>query len=238
MIHVQSELARAWPRVEVFWLAARGLRGATRLREVGAARLAEAGDGLRHALPTFEALEAQEVVAQWREAYGGTGGRASSRRCSFEALARRVIAGRPVAVGVSAVDLYNACSLRHMACMGAYDAGRLGPCPLELRFCRPGTDTFEPLGGRPHDFPLCPKLVVYGQGDQVLCWGFNGRDSARTCLDAASDEAVFISEGVSEPQARNAREAMASLGAELAALGVAVTAVFSTKDAHAPAGGH
>jgi DNA/RNA-binding domain of Phe-tRNA-synthetase-like protein len=52
--------------------------------------------------------------------------------------------------------------------------------------------------------PITDRVVVYGCGDEVICYAFNFRDSARTCLTAETQTAAFFGEAVTAEQ----REAM------------------------------
>lgn len=224
---IQADLSARFPELQVFHLRVTGLRAAKSLGELAQQRLDEAASYVASALPTTEALLAHPLVATWRDAYRAMGVKPSAFRCSFEALARRAIAGKDLRTGLAAVDLYNACSLQHTSCLGAFDVAKLTSALVELRLCEPGGDRFVPLGGRPDDFPLGDKLVIYGQDNQVLCWGFNCRDSALSCLDASSDEVLFMTEAVSEAQAEAAERGLASLRSDLASISVQVSDVVA-----------
>ncbi|MBA2674976.1 phenylalanine--tRNA ligase beta subunit-related protein [Ramlibacter sp.] len=218
-IRIHEDVLGLFPATKVFGLQVKGAAGAA-LAGLAALRLDASIAHLRQAVPTNEALVALPVIAQWREAYKAMGVKASAYRCSVEALARRAIAGKPLHTGVAAVDLYNAASLRHMACLGAYDMRRLADAPLELRFCRPETDRFSPLGGKAQDMPLRPGLVVYAQQDEVLCWALNHRDSEKTGLRPDSTDIVFMAEAVTPEQAECARQALDALRGDARQLGL------------------
>ena len=72
-------------------------------------------------------------IAPWRETWASLGLSARKYPSSIEALARRVLSGRPLPRISPLVDLYNAVSLRYRIPMGGHDADtfvgavRLGP---------------------------------------------------------------------------------------------------------------
>lgn len=216
---IHNEVLGLFPELRVFCVMVRGVTPCPALVELGGRRLGEAVTHLSRMLPTTESLMSEPLVTQWRDAYKAMGVKPSAYRCSFEALGRRAIAGKPLDSGVPAVNLYNAASIRHMACLGAYDIRRLGNTPLDLRFCRPGEDRFSPLGGHADDMPLRSGLVVYAQESEVLCWGLNHRDSEKTCLHAETTDMVFMAEGVTPGHAEMARRALSSIRSDFQLLG-------------------
>jgi len=221
-IEVEAHVRRHFPGLSVMWFEARGMEN-SKLAGPGEKRLREAAALVQQAFPSTAALLADAAVATWRDAYRSIGLKPSAHRCSYEALARRAIAGRAPFIGLGAVDLYNAASLRFKACIGAYDVHRLASSPLQMRRCKPVTDRFAPIGADPTDFPLSSELVVYAQHDEVMCWAFNCRDSARACLTAATSTALFSAEGVSETHREHAAAALEALRGDLVGLGVEVT---------------
>jgi len=100
---------------------------------------------------------------------------------------------------------------------------------IVLRFAKPG-DHFEPLGGRPEDFPLRADIPVYACGTEVLCWAFNVRDSAATSLVEGTRSALFVGEALSEDQADRLLAAISELRATLESAGIAAGFV-ATADA-------
>lgn len=148
-------------------------------------------------LDSFDPITMMPELAVWRTAYQNLGVKPSKFPSSIEALLRRAKKGEHASIGIPAVDLYNTVSVVHRVPMGAYDMAKLGDDPIELRYASPEDDVFSPLGGRTGGFPLNPKLAVYAQGNEILCWGFNTRDSAKTAVDDASRAVLFLSESVS-----------------------------------------
>ncbi len=224
-MQIHKDVRGLFPELRVFSLMVRGVVPSPELTELATRRLEEAINHLSQALPTPDALINTTAVIQWRDAYKSMGIKPSAYRCSFEALGRRAIAGKPLDTGVPAVNLYNAASIRHMACLGAYDVRKLDNAPIELRFCRPGEDKFSPLGGRAEDMPLRPGLVVYAQNSEVLCWGFNHRDSEKTCLEAETVDMIFMAEGVTPGHAESAQRALGAIRTDLDLFGYETSAV-------------
>ena len=164
-------------------------------------------------------------IACWREAYQKLGVKPSKFSSSIEALLRRAKKGDMAEIGIPAVDLYNAISILHRAPLGAYDAAKLGDAPLVLRHARPESDRFAPLGSDPERFPLNPALVVYAQGDEVLCWGFNSRDSEVSAVEAESREILFFSEATDAEGAARSKAALDELSELVSKSGGQVVAI-------------
>lgn len=222
---IHADVRRLFPGLRVFSVMVRGASHSPAFTALGMRRLDEAIAHLRQRLPTTDALMATALVTQWRDAYKSMGVKPSVYRCSLEALARRAIAGKPLDAGVPAVNMYNAASLDHLACLGAYDLTRLAGAPLELRLCRPGEDRFSPLGGSADDMPLRAGLVVYAQDNEVLCWGLNHRDSEKTCLRMDTTDMVFMAEGVTPGHAENAQKALDAIRTDCQQLGFETSVV-------------
>jgi lysyl-tRNA synthetase class 2 len=170
-----------------------------------------------------EKVAEDPVVASWRAAYGLMGVKPSKYRSSVEALLRRASKKGDLAIPVASVNIYNACSIAAKAPLGAYDAGRLPGTNMVLRFARPASDRFDPLGGEARDFPLSEGLVVYATGDDVLCWGFNARDSKLSALQNDTEEGLFFAEAALASQVEAAVMAMTMLHTTFATLGAEVS---------------
>jgi lysyl-tRNA synthetase class 2 len=170
-------------------------------------------------LAAFEPITAMHEIASWREAYGKLGVKPSKYPSSIEALLRRAKKGEMAETGIPAVDLYNSVSVVHRAPLGAYDARKLHVDPITLRFACPECDHFEPLGGRPDGFPLNPDLVVYAQNANILCWGFNTRDSALMAVDEGTTDILFFSEAINFEGRAASKAALTKLAALISEFG-------------------
>ena len=178
-----------------------------------------------------EKVTEDPFVAGWREAYGLMGVKPSKFRSSIEALLRRASKKAELALPIQSVNLYNACSIAHHAPLGAYDVARLPSGPMELRRARPATDRFDPLGAEANAFPLTPDLVVYASGDDILCWGFNARDSRLSALSEDSDEGVFFAEAANQSQQAPARAALEMLRSHFTSWGAACSGIAEARQA-------
>lgn len=192
-----------------------GAVGLDQLNEVLHPRLEEASQ----ALADVEPITSLPAIAEWRTAYQKLGVKPSKFTSSIEALLRRVKKGGLGVVGIPVVDLYNSISVLNQVPMGAYDVDRLDNVPIVLRHADPETDRYSPLGGDANSFPLNPKLVIYGQGETLLCWGFNTRDSANHAVEGTSQRVVFFSESTTSRGAEASYAALQELAALLRGAG-------------------
>ncbi|QMU59839.1 MAG: hypothetical protein GKR98_17655 [Boseongicola sp.] len=220
---IDTRVVEAFPEVQVLAIRARIEDQSaliTGLQSIGPRIEASVSE-----LAAIEPLSSLPNIARWRMAYGQLGVKPSKFLSSIEALLKRAKKGQMADIGIPVVDLYNAVSVLHRVPMGAYDADRLSPVPLIMRLANPEEDAFTPLGGRSDDFPLNPKLVVYAQNDEVLCWGFNTRDSAKSAVTEASRDVLFFSETSVSDGRDDAVQALEHLSEIIAAHGGQVSKV-------------
>lgn len=187
-------------------LAAEGI-DAQHVAAISGALLADSTRQVREVYSGVEELAATAPIARWREAYRQEGLKPSRFRSSIESLIRRAARGDSVAVS-PLVDLYNGVSLRFRIPLGAVDLALLPEQDIQFRHARPGADRFAPLGGDGVDFPLSTNLPIYASGNEVLCWGFNCRDSRVTALRPETESALFLTEVIDPSERGNAVEAM------------------------------
>ena len=128
-------------------------------------------------------------------------------------------------------DLYNGVSLSHLAPLGAFDTDKLTTAPITVRHCDPKTDSFEPVSGN-SSFHLNDQLVIYGQGNTILCYGFNHRDSRLASLSESTDDVIFFAEAVSEAQRERSKSAAHHLLEIFTTMGCRVTRPFTADKAH------
>jgi DNA/RNA-binding domain of Phe-tRNA-synthetase-like protein len=153
----------------------------------------------------------EEIVSSWRSVYGLMGVKPSRFPSSIESLLKRAAKQAVSVLPISAVNIYNAVSLNEGAPVGAYDTEKLPTRDLTLRYASPQVDCFSPLGGIAREFMLSEKLIVYASGTEVMCWGFNCRDSAVASLATSTTDAIFMSEGVASLQMEAASRSMERL---------------------------
>ncbi len=186
------------PDIRVRGFAVTGLAAAAPRLDVPSP--ADVADAVAGRFPPGAELIEDPIIHGWREAFRRSGLRPSRYRSSVEALVRRVVRGEDVLTAPPVVRLYCALSVIHVSPLGAYDLDRLGSGPIELRFARPASDTFEPIGGDASDMPLRPDVVVYAVKDRVICYSYNYRDAEGTSVDDETDGALFVGEAVTADQ--------------------------------------
>lgn len=191
------------------------------------AKLTEQIPSVVERINAVEPITQLDEIAVWRQTYGLMSIKPSKFHSSIEALLRRVKKGDDISTSLAVVDFYNLISVIHGTPMGAYDRGKLnaGDHDMILRLAKPEADRFEPLGGRAESYPLNDDLVVHAMGPEILCWGFNTRDSAHSCVDETSQSIIFMSETSSPVTAEKPSTALDDLAALLADAGVSVGAV-------------
>lgn len=178
-----------------------------------------AGPELRAA--TLERLTEHPLIGPWRRATQLAGLKPSTYRGSPEALARRYLRGFTITTPIPMVDLYCAVSARHLSPLGAYDPCRLADgVTIDVRFAQ-ASDHFVPLGAS-DPFPDA-NVVVYAQGSTTLCWNYNHRDSAETCLKPGSPAAVVLGESVDASQYPALDRALEEFAGLLIAAGAVVS---------------
>lgn len=159
----------------------------------------------------IETLANEPRIAAWRDAFKRSGLKPSTFKSSVEQLARRVLRGDSIATPLPIVNLYCGVSTLHLAPLGGYDCASLPESRIVLRHVQPKMDRFTPLAGRREDMPLLPTVVVYAAGDEIICYGFNHRDSATTCLRANTRVALFCSEATTPVHQESAKSALSCL---------------------------
>lgn len=215
-VSIEPQVLKKFPDARVFAVRAAGLQEKL--------TIATSKEMLRKTVEAYSAslenITDDSIVMSWRKAYQDIGLKPSKYRSSIESLLRRAAKNLDISLPIPAVNIYNECSIRAKAPLGAYDADALPAVSLALRFARPGTDTFDPLGAEPTAFPIKEGIVVYAAEDEVMCWGFNCRDSKRAALSTTTSNAVFFSEAVYEEQRLAAEAALGMLIECLRPLGV------------------
>lgn len=185
--------------------------------------LANMEQGAREALAarglTTQKIADDPLIVGWRKALGMCDLKPSTFKSSVEQLARRYLKGETIRTPLPIVNLYCIASVHHMAPTGGYDLERLPSPEIAVRFYSPSSDRFQPLGGRANDFPIREGVPVYASGDEVICFGFNHRDSAATCLRSTTSTAVFFSEAVTPAQHKAMDGVLKDLSVTLRSLG-------------------
>lgn len=131
---------------------------------------------------------------------------------SVEALLARVLKGKKLWDICNIVDLYNCCSIAHLLPMGGYDLSKVSG-DITIRFGHE-QDRFLGLGER-EPSRVKSDHVVYADANKVLCWLWNYKDSAETCIDMNTKEVVFFIDSAQESTHQSLQKALQALMANL-----------------------
>ncbi len=147
------------------------------------------------------------ALTRWREIYASDFGvKAKSYRSSIEALVRRIVTGKALWNIYNVVDLYNCCSVLSLLPMGGYDLDKVEG-EIHIRFARAG-ETFQGLGEK-RSVEVSPSQVVYADEKDVLCWLWNHKDAAKTCIDSTSKRIIFFVDAFDNVAAHTALQQLA-----------------------------
>lgn len=111
------------------------------------------------------------------------------------------------------VDLYNCCSVRMLLPMGGYDLDKITG-DIFIRFAKEG----EPFTALGENVPIHASAnhIVYADERRILCWLWNHKDSAFTCIDDESQDVIFFIDALEQGRIQKAVELLAH---ELSAIG-------------------
>lgn len=221
LLEIKPDILHSFPNVRVSGFLVDGLDRASESLTDSAERLEAARAKLLNHGPTN--LPSDPRIIAWRDAFKRSGLKPSTFKSSPEQLAQRMLKGASITTPLPVVNAYCAISANHLAPIGGYDLDRLPQMQVSLRLSDPGSDRFIPLGGRSENMPLLPTIAVYASGNEIICWSFNHRDSANTCLQADTRFAVFLGEGVSVVHYDPLRNALEELRALLESSGARVS---------------
>ena len=193
----RAKVLEGYPGVHIGVLVGRGLKNASvhptveeAKRESLEALPGKLGDGPATRHP---------FIASWREMYRSFGTKAGDYRPSAEALARRALKEGALPRINSAVDAYNAVSVRHLVPMGGFDLDRVRG-DIVLRFSE-GGEEFTPLGPAAAE-ETYPGEVVYADDARVLTRRWNYRDCEETKITVDTvNVAMFVDGSPAIPRA-------------------------------------
>ena len=159
-----------------------------------------------------EPVTRHPFIASWREMYRSFGAKPSDYRPSSEALVRRVLKTGAIPTINTAVDAYNAVSVRHLIPMGGFDIDRIQG-DINLRFSEGGetflslgaTDTEETYKGEP----------VYADDTKILTRRWNFRDCDETKITLETSKIAMFVDGSSVVPRDDIIEALDDLEAVL-----------------------
>jgi DNA/RNA-binding domain of Phe-tRNA-synthetase-like protein len=223
VFHIDEEILARFPDVAVGGLLVDDLhRVADRLGDAVPRLMEDALTVLRRRGLTLQNLVESPLIRDWRMAIAAGGLKAATFKGSAEQVGRRLLKDGRIGTPLPAVSAYCAISAQHLAPLGGYDLARLPGREVALRFARPGLDRYRPLSGKAADLPITGRVVIYGCDDEVLCYSWNVRDSASTCLGPATTSAAFFGEAVTPGQRVAMRAALGDLADLLRCLGARV----------------
>ncbi|MFD5564773.1 B3/B4 domain-containing protein [Kitasatospora griseola] len=189
-VHLHPAVAEAFPDTRIALVTARGIRGAEPWPGTVAVieRLErELAEGVWR-----PADEGDSRIGVWHAAYRAFGANPRRVRPSVDALGRRLAKQGVLPRINSAVDSYNAVSVRHGLPAGAFDLAAVDG-EVVIGFAD-GGEEFTPLGEP--EVVERPKAgeVIYRDAAGVLTRHWNHRDAHRTRVTEHSVEVLFLLE--------------------------------------------
>jgi DNA/RNA-binding domain of Phe-tRNA-synthetase-like protein len=152
-----------------------------------------------------ETLKDNPTVRAYRDMYWKLDIDPTKTRPSGEALLRRVLHHSDLPTISTAVDAYNLASMKTIVPISGFDYERLTP-PFQVRFAR-GNEKFAGIG-MTEPIPLESKMLVFGNGKQVLCiYPYRDCDHKDHVEDShCHDSRIRGSRNISRPTARSRRD--------------------------------
>jgi DNA/RNA-binding domain of Phe-tRNA-synthetase-like protein len=203
IVHCHQELFEKFPTASIHGVVFEGLGGfnaetAERWKQEALRSVHDNGIKL-------ELLVESAVIKEWRNAFQAFGVKPSKYRSSIEQLYRRALKGDIIHTRYPLVNLYCYVSIIQMVPMGGYDIQKTQG-DISVRLTTQGEE-FVAIGER---HPMCcePGVVVYSDDAGIICWAWNHRDGARTCLGAGTSQAIFFADSASNESRGRATAAM------------------------------
>lgn len=151
-------------------------------------------------------------VRSWREMYRSFGTKPGDYRPSAEALLRRTLRDKGMPGINTAVDAYNAASVRHIIPMGGFDLDRVQGT-IRLRLSE-GGEAFTPLGARETEETYVGE-PVYADDARVLTRRWNFRDCDWTKITPETENLVMFADGSPEIPRESVEKAVEDLSSLL-----------------------
>jgi len=133
-------------------------------------------------------------VASWREMYRSFGTKPADYHSSVEALARRAVKTQLPRIN-TAVDAYNAVSIKHMIPMGGFDTDHVEG-DITVRISE-GNEPFQGLGMTEKEYTY-PGEAVYADAKRILTRRWNFRDCVETMITEETRNLVMFIDGSPE----------------------------------------
>lgn len=188
LVSIENEVLEKYPEVEIGYLVA----------QISVKKSDPFVEELKQGLVSHlqkEGMDATNFVihpriALWRKIYEEEFHvKAKTYRSSIEALLRRIVTGKDVWNICNVVDLYNCCSVLSLLPMGGYDLNKVSG-GITIRYAKDG-EVFRALGDRGKIITKSNE-IIYADDERVICWLWNHKDSAETCIDESSEYVIFF----------------------------------------------
>ena len=158
-----------------------------------------------------EPMTQHPYIRSWRETYRSFGTRPGDYRPSAEALLRRVLKRRGLPTINTAVDAYNAVSVKYLIPMGGFDLDRVVG-DIKIRFSA-GGERFLVIGASEAE-ETYEGEVVYADDVRILTRRWNHRDCDETKIMEETRNIIMFADGseeIPEEAVRMAVEELASV---------------------------
>ncbi len=188
LINIEGEVLEKYPEIEIGYLVA----------QVSVKKSDPFVESLKKCLGNHlqeQGINATNFVAHpsislWRKIYEEDFQvNAKTYRSSIEALLRRVVTGKEIWNICNVVDLYNCCSILSLLPMGGYDLKKVSG-GIAIRYAKEG-ESFLGIAER-EKVAVRSNHVVYADDERIMCWLWNHKDSAETCIDDSSKYVLFF----------------------------------------------
>ncbi|MCE4599383.1 MAG: hypothetical protein F7C81_04205 [Desulfurococcales archaeon] len=154
-------------------------------------KLSQVEESIRREFESGDALSQHPHVKLYRKLLWTFNIDPTKTRPSSEALARRVIRGKPIPRINNIVDIGNIVSLETLIPIGLYDYDRINP-PLTLTTAK-GGEEFEPIGGRKIKLKQGTPIIKDSTGKVVHVYPH--RDSIHSMVTESTKTLLVIAAG-------------------------------------------
>ncbi|MEB3779550.1 MAG: hypothetical protein GSR85_04890 [Desulfurococcales archaeon] len=154
-------------------------------------KLSQVEESIRREFKSSDALSQHPYVKSYRKLLWAFNIDPTKTRPSSEALARRVIRGKPIPRINNIVDIGNLVSLETLIPIGLYDYDRINP-PLTLTTAK-GSEEFEPIGGRKIKLKQGTPIIKDSTGKVVHVYPH--RDSIHSMVTESTKTLLVIAAG-------------------------------------------
>lgn len=204
LVGIENAVLEKYPEVEIGYLIARvSIKKSDPFVECLKQRLQS---HLREQGINNTNFAAHPSISLWRNIYENDFQvKAKTYRSSIEALLRRVVTGKEIWNICNVVDLYNCCSLLSLLPMGGYDLKKVSG-DVRIRYAKE-EEPFWSLGER-EKIAAKSNQVVYADDKKIICWLWNHKDSAETCIDESSTCILFFVDSFEHSKAHYALKAL------------------------------